>query len=128
MNSQTFLLPWPISVNSLWRSYKGRNILSMKAREWARTAEKELAIQHPKPVKGPVALSVALCSPTNRAFDLDNRAKCAIDLLVRCGIIEADNNRIVQKITLELGSQVGASITVTPLAKPAPSLIGEAAA
>lgn len=113
---QTFHLPWPISVNSLWRAYKGRNILSMKARVWAKDAEKVLAVQNPRAIAGPVMLTICLAPPTKRAFDIDNRPKCLIDLLVRCGVIEADDCRTVKKLTVELGTGfVGAKVTVEPM-------------
>lgn len=115
MSSQTFRLPWPISVNSIWRAYKGRNILAFKARQWAKQAEKELTIQKPKPIAGPVELGLRFSPPTRRAFDLDNRGKMPIDLLVRCGIIEADDSRVVRRIVAELGEGfTGVEITVTP--------------
>lgn len=113
---QTFLLPWPVSVNAIWRAYKGRNILAAKARTWLKNAEAELILQKPKPVAGPVALSISLCSPTKHTFDISNRVKQLEDLLVRCGIIEADDCRIVKKLTVEVGEGfVGARVTIEPI-------------
>lgn len=115
MKPQTFTLPWPPSVNSIWRAYKGRNILSQQARAWNDIASKELIIQKPKPVKGPVSVTIELCPPTKRAYDLDNRVKIILDLLNRCEIIEADDAKIVQHITVKVGTVPGALVSVSPL-------------
>lgn len=111
--SQVFILPWPTSTNSLWRAYKGRNILSKKAREWATAAKAELQYQGAKPIKGPVRLSFALSSPTKRVFDLSNRIKIVEDVLVDMGIIERDDCTIVRHIEISLGSGfTGVMVTV----------------
>ena len=58
-------------------------------------------LQKPKPVKGPVELFIRLGSPTGRRFDPDNRVKAPIDLLVRMGVIENDDDTIVKRLTIE---------------------------
>ncbi len=115
MTPQTFQLPWPVSTNGLWRAYRGRNILSQPARAWAKAGAMELMVQKARPIKGPVSILIELCPPTKRAFDIDNRLKAPIDLLVRCGVLEADDNSIVREVIARVGSHVGARITVTPL-------------
>lgn len=117
---QTFILPWPPSVNSIWRAYKGRNILSQPARIWNDTASKELIIQRPKRVFGPVTVTIELSPPTARSYDLDNRVKIILDLLVRNTVIQADNASIVQELTAKTGSGfTGARVTITPHAEAA---------
>lgn len=101
MRTRTYRLPWPISTNSIWRSVNGRNILSESARNWIEAADLELGLQKRQSVKGPVEISIQLCPPNKRKYDLDNRAKVTIDALVRNGIIEADDNTIVRKLTIE---------------------------
>ena len=114
---QTFLLPWPPTANALWRAYRGQNILSAVARAWARQAEMALMLQKPKPVKGPVALSIRLGSPTGRRFDPDNRVKAPIDLLKRMGVIEDDDDSIVKHLTVEpCADMTGVEISVRPFA------------
>ncbi len=112
---QTFLLPWPPTVNALWRAYKGRNILSAVARAWAKQAEQKLMVQKAKPVKGPIQLYIRLSSPHGRRFDPDNRIKAPIDVLVRMGIIEEDDDKIVRKLTVEPCADIkGVQITIIP--------------
>jgi hypothetical protein len=57
-----------------------------------------------------------LVSPTKQAFDLDNRTKAVLDLLVAHHVIESDDCGIVKEITLELGDTgtPGASIEIAP--------------
>jgi crossover junction endodeoxyribonuclease RusA len=102
----------------MWRAVRigdrAMNILSAKAREWKTEAGAILALQRPKPVHGAVELHVTLSPPTKRRFDLDNRVKAIIDLLVLSGVIEGDDTTVVKKLTIELGDHaVGARVTVT---------------
>ena len=113
--TQTFLLPWPVSTNGLWRAFRGRNILSEPARKWAKAAAMELMIQKARPIKGPVSILIELCPPTKRAFDIDNRLKAPIDLLVRNNVIESDDDSIVREVIARIGSHIGARITITPI-------------
>ena len=112
-------LPWPVSTNSMYRSIHGRSILSKPARAWTTEAGKRLVAQKPKSIKGPVRLSLVLCAPTRRAYDLDNHVKIVLDLLVAHGVIEDDNNRIVKRLEVEEGVMAGKTgsvqITVVPL-------------
>jgi len=118
--SQTFLLPWPPSVNGMWRAVQGRNILSQRYRLWRDAASKALAIQRPKHVLGPVSVAIELTPPDARAYDLDNRVKPILDLLVASAVIDGDDHRIVREVTVSAGSGFsrghanGARVTVTP--------------
>ena len=64
--TQTFLLPWPPSVNGIWRAVRGRNILSQRYRHWREAASKALLLQRPKPVFGPVRVAIELAPPDRR--------------------------------------------------------------
>ena len=116
MGSQSFVLPWPISTNAIWRSYNGRNVLSKRARAWTEAAGKELVAQNPTPVIGPVALGIALSPPTKRAYDIDNRVKGLIDLLVKHQVIEADDSRILKTLYITASDGIpGAFVIVQPI-------------
>lgn len=70
-------------------------------------------VQKARPVMGPVEVEIELCSPSKRSFDLDNRIKAVLDLLVKNLIIEADNHSIVRRITASVGEGFsGARITI----------------
>lgn len=98
-NYAAVVIPFPPSANSLWRAVKGRNIMSAKYRDWLADAGQCLAQQRPAKVTGPVNLTIELTAPDKRKRDLDNRLKPAIDLLVKHGVIEADDNSVVRQIT-----------------------------
>lgn len=109
----TILLSWPPSTNDLWRAVRGRNILSRKARLWLELAGKELLEQKIKPILGEIEMEIELCSPFNRPFDLDNRVKAVLDLLVKSGIIEDDSNRFLKRLVVSVGSGFkGATVVI----------------
>lgn len=117
--TQTFLLPWPPTANSMWkhisRKGSGQHYLSERYKAWKDAAGKELMVQRAKMVTGPVRILIGLCAPTNHAWDLDNRVKPILDLLVNCMVIEEDNTSIVREIVVQTADQVGAHVTVIPL-------------
>ena len=74
----------------------------------------ELMVQKARPISGQVMVSIDLKSPTKRAYDIDNRAKAVLDLLVKNGIIEDDSNRILKRLAIsDEGDFVGATISVS---------------
>jgi crossover junction endodeoxyribonuclease RusA len=119
---QTFFLPWPPSANGMWRALKGRNILSERYRLWRETASKTLIAQRPKPVLGPVRVAIALSPPDARAYDLDNRVKPILDLLVSNRVIGGGGHITVRELTVSAaespggGRLSGARVTVEPFA------------
>lgn len=109
----TYWLSWPPSTNSLWRSFRGRNILSARARKWSDDASRDLLSQGARSILGPVEVSIELCSPWNKDYDPDNRIKSILDLLVRNQVIEDDNHKIVRKLTVSIGEDFkGAKVTL----------------
>ena len=70
----------------------------------------------PQKFRGPVRLSIQLTPPTKQPFDLDNRCKATIDLLVAHRVIESEDCNIVREIIVALGDgeAAGARIEVTP--------------
>ena len=118
MSAQTFVLTWPVSTNDLWRAVRGRNILSAKAREWAKTASLELIAQRARPIKGRVAINIELSSPNYQPYDPDNRVKAVLDLHVKNLVIDSDNHRTVRRHVVEVcddGSFTGARVTVASM-------------
>jgi crossover junction endodeoxyribonuclease RusA len=94
------VLPFPPSINRLYRAVGGRSILSEAYRLWKTEAGRLLNSQHPKKMLGKVAVTVELCAPDKRRRDADNAGtKAVLDLLVSHQIIEADDSRILRAIT-----------------------------
>jgi len=88
----TLDLPFPVSVNRLWRGGKGRVFKSRQYTAWLYDAGNALVAQKPGKVDGTYSLSVALSPPDKRKRDLDNFSTKAIsDLLVAHGVVTDDS-------------------------------------
>ena len=94
-----FRLPFPPSVNALYRAVGGRSILSAAYRAWKIEAGKVLNSQRPRKFIGPVSVEVTLCPPNKRRRDIDNAGfKAVLDLLVSHQIIQGDDSTVVRSI------------------------------
>ena len=86
------MLPFPGSINSLWRCVGGRNILSKPGREYQALAQQYLMTQKPLPrFDSPVSVEIALCPPSLRRMDIDNRIKPVLDALQRAEVLADDS-------------------------------------
>lgn len=85
------VLPYPPSLNRLYRTVRGRPILSREAREYRAAVQGILAGMAYKASSGPVALSVVLFRP-RRAGDADNALKALLDALN--GLLWVDDSQI----------------------------------
>lgn len=75
-------LPWPPSVNKLWRPYKGRMVVSNEARAYKASIQK-LAFTWPKVffTTGEISMSIQAYPPDKRHRDLSNLLKVTEDSL-----------------------------------------------
>lgn len=92
-------LPFPPSINRLYRAVGGRSILSEAYRAWKQEASLTMLAQRPRKMLGKVAVTVELCAPDKRRRDADNSGKAVLDLLVAHQIIEDDSNIFVREFT-----------------------------
>lgn len=93
-------LPFPPSTNNLFINTSRGRIRSSKYDEWAAEAGWELKRQRPANVTGPVSLAFEFQSNRDkRKRDITNLLKAPEDLLVKYGVIEADDNTIVREIS-----------------------------
>jgi Holliday junction resolvase RusA-like endonuclease len=113
--STTITLPMAPSVNSLWRSARGRVWKSRRYVAWLKESGWTLKLQKPKRITGPVAVTVAAGKPDKRRRDLDNIAtKAVLDLLTQMAVIEDD--RFVVKLSAAWDEAVPAGtvrVTIT---------------
>ena len=92
MSAVTVTLPFPPSVNALYRNAPGRGrAKTQRYHQWTTQAAWEAKIQRAGKVKGPYALYIVACRPDARKRDLDNLAKPLSDALKTAGIIEDDS-------------------------------------
>jgi crossover junction endodeoxyribonuclease RusA len=94
-----FTLPWPPSVNTYWRNFDGRMIISAKGREYRETVGDQMTLQ--KMVyrfSGPLRVVIEAYRPDKRRRDLDNLLKATLDGLAHAGVYEDDSQIVDLRI------------------------------
>lgn len=94
-----FTLPWPPSVNTYWRNFNGRMIISAKGREYRETVGDQMTLQ--KMVyrfSGPLRVVIEAYRPDKRRRDLDNLLKATLDGLAHAGVYEDDSQIVDLRI------------------------------
>ena len=85
-------LPYPPSINRMYRTWRGRMLLSKEGREYYAFAVPIAATQfNGDPYKREVYVIIHMHLPDNRRRDTDNILKCTFDTLKRARIIEDDH-------------------------------------
>lgn len=92
---ETFFLtlPWPPSVNHLWRRsrrgvFKTRTARDYEQLVWAAWQE----AGRPRITDGDLAVTIVATPPDRRRRDLDNLVKAVLDALVRAGAMSDDSH------------------------------------
>ena len=86
------LLPYPPSVNSLWRHAGKRTYRTAKYMSWVEEAGKHIAKQDtPETIAHPVKIELAIGRPDKRRRDIDNLIKSVLDILCHHQILEDDH-------------------------------------
>lgn len=82
----TLRLPWPPSLNRIWRAVNNRIILSESARKYVTAAAHALPLGRVEPLRGRLIVTMALSAPARlgaKAWDIANREKLLIDMLTK---------------------------------------------
>lgn len=89
-------LPWPPSVNTYWRTFRGRMIISKAGREYRQAVASLIqgSWRYTKSVK----VTITAYRPDNRKRDLDNLLKATLDSLTYAGIWEDDSQIVDLRI------------------------------
>ena len=110
---------WPPSLNEYWRSYKGRNILSKKARVFCTKAIEQMRIARTQKliplgaVITPVAVDIELWPPDRRSRDIDNYTKGIFDALTKGGVWSDDRLAWDLHLHWARGTVKGGKICIT---------------
>lgn len=119
VGEQTFLLPFPPSVNGLYANIPRRGrVKTSRYRAWALEAGLRLNVQRPKFMPGFVRMTIRAVRPDNRRRDLANLEKAVSDLLVDHKVIEDDS--LIESLSMEWVSSdmTGISVTLTSIIPP----------
>jgi len=109
-------LPFPPSLNNMFINGQRGRFRSQKYDSWIQAAGTEIMRQRPSKVHGPVNLLFEFGEPDKRARDVSNLIKAPEDLLVKHGIIEADDGSIVRSITAKWSPEIeGVRVTIESL-------------
>lgn len=116
-------LPWPPSVNGMYRSGKRRVYMDGRTKAWysaavgaIKTAPGFAACKCTRPTK--VRVSIVFVPPTAHVLDIDNRIKPVHDALEKAGLLENDSQvRVGEQVLLGklTGGTPGAFVTVEQL-------------
>ena len=84
-------LPFPPSVNTYWRNFNGRMLISKKGREYRKAVADQVLIQKgAKHYQGKVKMTIEAWRPDERKRDLDNLLKAPLDALTHAGVYMDD--------------------------------------
>lgn len=92
-------LPWPPSVNTYWRTFNGRMIISAKGREYREEVCSQIML-HKKACHyaGKLRVVIEAWRPDKRRRDLDNLLKATLDGLAHAGVYEDDSQIVDLRI------------------------------
>jgi len=80
-------LPWPPTVNTYYRAFKGRTLISERGRQYARAVAEQVLIQcAAKMYSGRLEVRIEAYPPDKRCRDLDNLFKGLLDSLTKAGV------------------------------------------
>lgn len=108
----TLQLPLPPSVNTYWRNFRGRTILSKGGRDY-KLAVQEYVTVNKIPSFGDARLQaiITIFPRDRRSIDLDNRLKGIFDSLQDAGVFDDDGQ--FDKIEIARGSiKTGGGCTI----------------
>ena len=108
----TLQLPLPPSMNTYWRNFRGRTILSKRGRDY-KLAVQEYVTVNKIPSFGNARLQaiITIFPRDRRSIDLDNRLKGIFDSLQDAGVFDDDGQ--FDKIEIARGSiKTGGGCTI----------------
>ena len=99
------VLPFPPSMNTYWRNFRGRTVLSKAGREYkVKVAEYVSENNIPKYGESKLKITMILQPKDKRKIDIDNRIKCVLDSLQEAGVFDDDFH--VDELHVMRGEQV----------------------
>jgi Holliday junction resolvase RusA-like endonuclease len=113
MDEVVLTLPMPPTTNNLFAGTGRKRVKTVKYAAWCNHAGWELLRQHPPRIKGPVSVLIEVSiAESNDTWDVFNREKATMDLLVTQGVIQGDNRPIVREGTMRWADVSGVRVTI----------------
>ena len=95
MNSLRLILPWPPTVNTYWRRWNGRTLVSAEGRAYRNhVALAVRVLGADRGLAGRLEATIDLFPPDRRRRDIDTLNKALLDAL-QAGGVYRDDNQIV---------------------------------
>ena len=92
-------MPWPPSMNTYWRTFQGRMIISEKGRQYRKDVADQVLIQRgAKNFAGKIRVEIEAYRPDKRRRDLDNLLKAILDGCTHAGVWVDDSNIVDLRI------------------------------
>ena len=104
-------LPFPPSVNHLWRRVGNRTIVSREGRSYRTAVRRALLARGVRPLDGRLAVAIEVYPPDRRRRDLDNLQKCLLDSLAHGGVY-ADDAQIDRLVVVRRGVVPGGKVRI----------------
>lgn len=107
-------MPWPPSVNTYWRTFQGRMIISEKGRAYRKAVADQVLVQRgAKHYAGKLKVEIEAWRPDNRRRDLDNLLKAVLDGLTHAGVWADDGLIVDLRIfwSLEIGGMLKVKVS-----------------
>lgn len=98
-------LPFPPSINGYWRTFRGRQIISKRGREYRRLVLSQIAHNPNKRLKNNLEVTMVLFPPDRRKRDIDNYTKAVFDAITHAGVWEDDSQ--VKLLILKMDEAAG---------------------
>ena len=99
------VLPFPPSVNTYWRNFRGRMVLSQKGRDYKQAIAEYVSENNvPKYGEQKLKITMILQPRDKRKIDIDNQIKCVLDSLQDAGVFDDDFH--VDELHVMRGEQV----------------------
>lgn len=104
-------LPFPPSVNTYWRMFQNRMIISKVGREYRKAVQEAVLLQKAnKQIGGAVVVVIEAFRPDNRLRDLDNLLKASLDGLTHAGVFIDDSQ--IQDLRIYWAKEKGGKLLV----------------
>jgi len=108
----TLELPFPPSVNTYWRMFQNRIIISKAGRQYRKDVQDAVTLQVAnKQLGGALKVTIEAFRPDNRIRDIDNLLKASLDGMTHAGVYLDDSQ--ITDLRIFWAKEKGGKLIVT---------------